>query len=216
MNIRTFQITTKVLACAAFFACLAARADDAATNSITTADTTTNPPSRLVIVKAVYGDPSDPSSSSDVTAQVAGMVTNDSLTVDASNDNFGDPASGVCKLLKVDFKIDGVAGSKSVYERGTLKISPADKPDPNAGASKLVIRKATYGVLPDGDTIDVTSIITGRIRNSALNFTVSDSDLGDPAPDESKKLQVDYTLDGKDGSTTVAEGAKMQIPAAGS
>ena len=212
MKIRIPQIAATLLVCVPFVACMAARADDTATNSVTT----TNSSSRLVVLKATYGDPSDPSSSSDVTAQVEDMVTNNSLTVDASNDNFGDPASGVCKLLRINFKIDGVAGSKSVYERGTIKITLADKPDPNAGTSKLIIRKATYGVLPDGDTIDVTSIVAGMVRNSALNFTVTNTDLGDPAPGENKKLQVDYTLDGTNGSQTVIEDTKLQIPAGGS
>jgi hypothetical protein len=200
-----------ILACACFLASPAARAEDNDTNST---PATTNAASRLVVVKAVYGDLSDPNSTSDVTAQVVGMVTNDSLTVDASNDNFGDPASGVCKQLKVDFTFDGVAGSKSVYERGKLRISVADKPAAeSSGAPKLVIHKAVYGVLPDGDTIDVTAIVAGMVRNNSLNFTVNTDDLGDPSPYETKQLRVDYTLNGKDGSQSIAEGKVLTISA---
>ena len=202
------KITRNVLACGFLLACIAARADD--TNSVAT----TNAAPRLVIVKAVYGDLSDPNSTSEVTEQVAGMVTNDMLSVEASNDNFGDPASGICKELRVNFTIDGVAGSKCVYERGTLKISSADKPVDHSGKPRLVIRKATYGDA-DGDSIDVTAIIAGMARNDSLNFTVNNDDLGDPAPDQGKKLQVDYTLDGKDGSQSAGEGKTLKIPADG-
>jgi len=211
MNTYHLKFALNVLTSGLLLSCIAAPAADTDTNS----PAATNAPSRLVVVKAVYGDLSDPSSTTDVTKEVAGMVIDNALTVAASNDNFGDPASGVCKQLKVDFKIDGVAGSKSVYERGTLKISLNDKPAQNAGPPRLVIRKAIYGVQPDGDTIDVTSIIAGMVRNDALTFTVNNDDLGDPAPDESKSLRVDYTFDGKDGSQTAAEGKALTIPAAG-
>lgn len=203
-----FNIVGRVLACGFLLGCLAARAADTGTNSM--AMTSAAP--RLVVVKAVYGDPADTNSTTDVTGQVAGMVTNDTLTVAASNDNFGDPASGVCKELWVDYTIDGVHGSKSVYERGTLKISLADKPNPGENSGKLVIRKAVYGDT-SGDSIDVTTIIAGMVRNDSITFTVNNDDLGDPAPDTAKKLQVDYTLNGKDGSQTVDEGKTLKISA---
>src|SRR4051812_44197902 len=85
-------------------ACLAALAAD------------TNVVSRLVIVKAVYGDPNDASATVDVTKQVAGEVTNNAVTLRAGNDSFEDPASGANKALKVDYTIDGVPGKKTVYE----------------------------------------------------------------------------------------------------
>ena len=211
LNMKTYlNFIGKAMACGLFLASVAARAADTGTNSVSM----TNAAPRLVVVKAVYGDPSDTNATADVTGQVAGMVTNDALTVAASNDNFGDPASGVCKELTVDFTINGVPGSKSVYERGTLKISPADKPNPSQNSGKLVIRKAVYGDA-DGDSIDVTAIVAGMVRNDSITFTVNDDDLGDPAPDESKKLQVDYTLNGKDGSQTVDEGKTLKISAEG-
>jgi hypothetical protein len=191
-------------------ACVAARAEGISTNS----DSSTHTAPRLLVVKAVYGDPSDTNAMTDVTSQVANMVKDNALNVAASNDNFGDPASGVCKELKVDFTIDGVPGSKSVYERGTLKISLADKPNSSPNPGKLVIRKAVYSDT-DGDTIDVTTIVAGMVRNDSLTFTVNDNDLGDPAPDSSKKLQVDYTLNGKDSSQIVDEGKTLKISVEG-
>ena len=77
---------------------------------------------KIVIIKAVYGDLPD-GKSSDVTDKVKGMVTKDGLTVDATNDNFGDPVEGTVKKLKVDYEYNGKKNSKTVDENQTLKIS---------------------------------------------------------------------------------------------
>ena len=209
IHMKTYlKMAAWILASVGLLTGMAAYAAD--TNTVST----TNATARLVITKAMWGDPADSTASSDVTEQVARTATNDTLTVDASNDNFGDPASGVCKLLKVDFTFDGARGSKSVYERGTLNLSIADKPKPSpTGKSTLVIRNASYGVLPDGDKIDVTSIIAGMVQSNSLNITVTNSDLGDPAPYQAKKLLVDYTLNGKNGSQMVPEGGMLKISA---
>jgi len=77
---------------------------------------------RLVIRKAVYGGlPAGPSD--DVTDQVADLVRKNSLSVEANNAQFGDPAQGVVKKLRVDYLFDGVAKSKTVHENQTLTIS---------------------------------------------------------------------------------------------
>jgi hypothetical protein len=205
----SLKMASWALTCVCFLTGMVAYAAD--TNTVST----TNAAARLMITKATWGDPSDSTTSSDVTEQVAGMVTNDTLRADASNDNFGDPASGVCKLLKVDFTFDGMPGSKSVYERGTLTLSILDKPKSlrKTGKPGLVIRSAVYGVLPDGDKIDVTSIIAGMVQSNSLDITVTNSDLGDPAPYQAKKLLVDYTLYNKDGSQMVPEGGVLKISA---
>jgi hypothetical protein len=210
MKTYSFKMVGVVLACAGFLMCLAAHAAGTDTNSVAA----TNAAPGLATVKAVYGDLSDPSSTSDVTEQVEAMIKNDMLSVDATDDNFGDPASGVTKQLRVNFTFDGVPGSKSVYEHGKLRISVADKPNPQkTGASKLVIRNAVYGVLPDGATIDVTSIVTGMVQTNSLTLTVNNDDFGDPAPYEAKELRVEYTLSGTNGSQTAAEGKTVKISA---
>ena len=69
----------------------------------------------VVIQKAVYGDlPNGPSA--DVTKKVAEIVKAGSLSVDASNDNFGDPAQGATKRLRVDYTVNGAPASKTVNE----------------------------------------------------------------------------------------------------
>ena len=75
----------------------------------------------LVIVKAVYGDLQS-ERITDVTEKVMGMVTADGLAVVASNDNFGDPAGGTRKQLRIEYTLDGEQMEKTVWEWQTLTI----------------------------------------------------------------------------------------------
>jgi hypothetical protein len=75
---------------------------------------------RLVIRNAVYGDFTG-NAVVNVTQKVADWVE-DSLTVQASAENFGDPANNIEKQLRVDYTLDGVDASEIVEESGTLKI----------------------------------------------------------------------------------------------
>jgi hypothetical protein len=80
------------------------------------------PAGKLVVTQATYGDLPD-GAKTDVTGKVADKVNDDSLSIDASNDNFGDPADGIVKKLTVDYTFDGKEKSKSVNEGETLTIS---------------------------------------------------------------------------------------------
>jgi hypothetical protein len=64
----------------------------------------------------VYGD-LPAGNQTDVTEKIAGMVKDNFLTVDATNDNFGDPAEGTGKSLQVDYTVDGVARTRTVGEK---------------------------------------------------------------------------------------------------
>ena len=81
-------------------------------------DTTDKP--RLVIRNAVYGDLAN-NVVVNVTQKIADWFE-DSLSVVATAENFGDPATGVAKQLKVDYTLDGKEESKTVAENETLKI----------------------------------------------------------------------------------------------
>ncbi len=86
-----------------------------------------NPPvppkkSRLVIVKAVYGD-LPYGQASDVTADLTDMIENDGLELTVGNNTFGDPAFGKSKELLVEYKFDGRKKSITLQEGGTLRIS---------------------------------------------------------------------------------------------
>ena len=163
-------------------------------------------PGKLVIVKAVYGDLPD-GAKTDVTEKVKEMVKDNALSVEATNENFGDPADGVVKKLKVDYTIGGVAASKTVNEGETLTIAAGEKPV----VSKLVIKKAVYGDLPDGGKTDVTAKVAAMVQNGALSVAATNENFGDPAEGVQKKLKVDYTFDGKEKSKTVDENETLTI-----
>lgn len=82
-------------------------------------------PARLVVKKAVYGDFSN-NAVTDVTEKVAQAAEDDLLTVAASNDNFGDPAFGIAKKLRVDYTWDGKERTRTVEEYDTLSIAGDD------------------------------------------------------------------------------------------
>jgi 6-phosphogluconate dehydrogenase (decarboxylating) len=164
------------------------------------------PKGKLVVTKAVYGDLPD-GAKTDVTAKVSGMVKDNELTVDATNENFEDPAEGIVKKLKVEYTVDGVAHSKTVNELETLAIS--GKP------SRLVIRKALYGDLPDGAKTDVTEKVSDKIKDDALTVEATNENFGDPADGITKKLKVDYTFEGKEKSKTVSENETLTISSKG-
>lgn len=77
---------------------------------------------KLMILKAEYGDlPDGPRT--DVTTKVQEMVKDDALSIDATNDNFGDPIEGTVKKLKVDYLFERVRKAKEVAENENLTIS---------------------------------------------------------------------------------------------
>ncbi len=161
---------------------------------------------KLVIVKAVYGDlPDGPST--DVTAQVAAMVKDNTLSVDASNDLFGDPADSRLKRLRVDYTLDGVAASRTVREDETLTL-PADEKPP---VGRLVIVKAVYGDLAGGDVIDVTAEVAAMVKDNALTVVPSNENFDDPATGVYKRLRVDYTIGQVARRKTVGENRKLTI-----
>jgi len=80
-------------------------------------------PSKLKIISAFYGDLPD-GNKTDVSAKVQSKVHSNALSVDASNDNFGDPAEGTGKKLKVEYSFDGgEKKTKEVGENEKLEIS---------------------------------------------------------------------------------------------
>jgi hypothetical protein len=73
-----------------------------------------------VIRNAVYGDLAG-NAVVNVTQKVADWIE-DSLTVAATAENFGDPANGIEKQLKVDYTLDGADGTMTLEEGQLLKI----------------------------------------------------------------------------------------------
>jgi hypothetical protein len=75
---------------------------------------------RLVIKNAGYGDLAN-NAVVNVTQKVADWIE-ESLPVHANAENFGDPANGIEKQLKVDYTLDGVDGTMLIEEGQLLKI----------------------------------------------------------------------------------------------
>jgi HEAT repeat protein len=76
---------------------------------------------KVVIQKAVYGAlPDGPSA--DVTKKVADMVAKGATSIEASNGNFGDPAQGTAKQLRVDYAVDGASRTETVREQEKVEF----------------------------------------------------------------------------------------------
>jgi hypothetical protein len=165
---------------------------------------------KLVVVKAVYGDLPD-GGKVDVTEKVKGMVKDNALSVDATNENFTDPADGIGKKLTVEYTIDGMIQSKTVGENENLAIS-GNAP---AAGGKLAIVKAEYGDLPSGGKVDVTEKVKGMVKDGALSVEATNDNFTDPAEGIGKKLKVDYTFGGAAKSKTADENETLRISANG-
>jgi HEAT repeat protein len=87
----------------------------------------TAPVGDIHIQKALWGDVPD-GVTKDVTQKVAEMVKAGSMSVDASNANFGDPTPGVRKGLKIDYTESGTAASKTVSEGQKLYLTSVSVP----------------------------------------------------------------------------------------
>jgi len=83
---------------------------------------------KITIRRAVYGAIGE-GGSADVTRKVAKIVASGSLSVTASNANFGDPASGIPKQLLVEYTVAGVAHTRTVKEGETLTLAAGTTPD---------------------------------------------------------------------------------------
>jgi HEAT repeat protein len=99
---------------------------------------------KVTIKKAVYGALPD-GASADVTKKVAEMVKAGAMSVDASNDNFGDPANGLVKMLRVEFTVDGRGDTRTVNEGETLTFPAGATPPGVADALCGALARAPTG-----------------------------------------------------------------------
>ncbi len=103
----------------------------------------------------------------DVTAKVSKAVKDESLSIPATNEMFGDLAPGVPKKLTVEYEAGGQKFTKEAGEGGRVEIAaPAGK--------KLVILKAVYGPA-DGSSPANAAAITenpGEVLDTLPGFKV--------------------------------------------
>ncbi len=96
---------------------------------------------KIVVHKAVYGNLPD-GKRADVTGKVARMVKRGATSIEASNGNFGDPAQGTQKQLRVDYSVNGVRRSETVRERQTISLSAKFAPPEFVNAFTVALGKA--------------------------------------------------------------------------
>jgi alpha-L-rhamnosidase len=79
--------------------------------------------------------------------------------------------------------------------------------------ASLVIRRATYETVAGGQSVDVTAILNGRIKQGRLKMAVNNKTLGvDPAVDMAKRLRVEYECGGQILKKEVAENQTLMLP----
>lgn len=85
------------------------------------------------------------------------------------------------------------------------------------GAGELEITHAAFeSATNPAASIDVTDKVKALVTNETLSVDATNARFGEPAPMQKKQLVVDYTLNGKPLSVTVAEGGEVNLPDSGS
>lgn len=103
----------------------------------------------------------------DVTAAVAAAVKDESLSINASNELFGDTANGVSKKLTIEYRFGDEKHTSEANEGGKIQIAaPAGK--------KLVITKAIYGPADGSKPVNAGAITEdpGMVLDTLPGFKV--------------------------------------------
>jgi HEAT repeat protein len=110
----------------------------------------------VVIIRAEYGD-LPAGQTADVTAKVNKLIKDGALAIEASNGNFGDPASRRVKKLRIDYAVNGAKMSKTVREGENLIFTASATPPaivdmlcgaiaPAQGEAKLAVLRTLRSV----------------------------------------------------------------------
>ena len=166
----------------------------------------------LQILRADYGAGNR---FSDVTARLNSQIQGDQLNLQVTNDTMGgDPAKGQDKTLTVQYTYNGSSAQAIVNEGNYLSLPGGDTyggvRSYNDGT--LQITRAQYGA---GNRFsDVTARLNSQIRGGQLSLRVTNDTMGgDPSPNQSKTLTVQYFYNGARGQVVVNEGGALNLPA---
>ena len=162
----------------------------------------------LTILHADYGVfPSDEKQLMDVTGQVRALASAGRRSIPASNDMAGDdPAPNEVKELRVNLNLDGHPLTLTARENQKLQVPEQ---------AEVVL--AQYGLFPEATngkptTVDLTSKLTSLVHDGVLNIRVDDSLASDPVVNRTKKLELDYALDGVKRHVLLPEGTTLRLP----
>ncbi|HWR35061.1 MAG TPA: DUF3011 domain-containing protein [Clostridia bacterium] len=162
--------------------------------------------SGLQINRAIYGADGR---NADVTSRLNSFLQNNNqINLQVTNQNMGgDPAPNKRKTLTVDYMMNGRNERATVRENEMLRLF-----NPNATTqSNLRIDRATYGA--GYRTADVTSRLSSQVQGDQLNLQVTNDTMGgDPAPNQSKTLTVQYSMNGRSDQAVVREGDPLRLP----
>jgi len=82
-----------------------------------------------------------------------------------------------------------------------------------AAEAKFEVQRATYEAVDGAGKGDVTQIVKALIKDGRLSLIANNKVLGgDPVPQHSKQLRVEYTLDGKPQVAVAKENQPLEIP----
>ncbi|MGI8666943.1 MAG: hypothetical protein ACR2N4_13065, partial [Jatrophihabitans sp.] len=145
----------------------------------------------------------------DVTGAAQSLIEQQSLTVEASNDVFGDGWPGTVKTLDVVYQYGeqqqqlAIATENSTLQIDYTSLPPAPtSPDPRT----LTVIRAAYG------QADVTSQVIGFISGQSLDFVADNATFGDSWPGTAKSFSMAYSWGPSTSQNiVVAENSPVQI-----
>jgi len=166
--------------------------------------------SSLRIDRATYGTGYR---TSDVTARLNSQIRDGHIDEQVTSQNMGgDPAPQQTKRLTVQYTMNGQSNQVVINEGDTLRLG--DNNAANNGGyddrGSLHINRATYG--SGYRTSDVTARLNSQIQNGQINEQVTNQNMGgDPAPQQTKTLTVQYTMNGQANQVVINEGDTLRL-----
>ena len=95
-----------------------------------------------------------------------------------------------------------------------VTISMRSPTEAAPAAHVFAITKAIYGdIAGHGGTVDITATLTRLIQDNEISAVIGNELAGtDPMPNVVKSATIEYTVDGKPGTATVAENENLDLP----
>lgn len=115
------------------------------------------------MVIACFTTPVVADDKTDVTSAVNAAVKDNKLSIDASNETFGDTAPGVPKKLTVEYRINDEKLQAEANENGRIEIAVPE-------GRKLVITKAVYGPADGSKPVNIED--AAEVLDTLPGFTV--------------------------------------------
>jgi hypothetical protein len=158
------------------------------------------------IVRADYGSGN---SWMDVTDRVQSLVQGDSLNFRVAANALGaNSRRGNSRSLRLQLKDENGRSRQITYrdnQQVNLRIYSGQYQ-----SGGLHINRATYGA--GYRTSDVTARLNSMIQDGQINEQVTNQSMGgDPAPQQSKTLTVQYAVDGQTNQVVVNEGDTLRL-----